>query len=200
MRADPRATVLFAIALLALSACGQEGPDEEADLATPPAEDQAADTDDAVADGVDAEEADAAQAEDDASGDEAGAATVDVASVELGDVLVDGEGFTLYVFDPDEQGESTCYQECASSWPPLVTDGEPQAGDGVEADLLSTTSREDGAEQVTYDGWPLYRWAGDDAPGDMTGHGVQDVWWVVAPSGEPVRDGSDGQEEPSSGY
>jgi predicted lipoprotein with Yx(FWY)xxD motif len=91
------------------------------------------------------------------------------------------------VFEPDAQGPSTCYDDCAASWPPLLTEDEPVPGAGIDDALLATAERDDGATQVTYDGWPLYHWAGDDTPGDTGGQGVGDVWWVVDPDGTPVR-------------
>ena len=72
--------------------------------------------------------------------------------------------------------------------------GEPQAGEGTDQALLGTITRSDGTMQVTYNGWPLYYWAQDKAPGDTTGQGVNKVWWVstptVTPSGPPRRDAS----------
>ena len=118
-------------------------------------------------------------------------AVVAVGSTDLGDVLVDDAGLTLYMFDPDEQGPSTCYDDCERNWPPLLTDGEPAAADGAEDGLLGTTERDDGSTQVTYDDWPLYYWAADNEPGDTHGQGVQDVWWVLEADGTPVRDGAD---------
>ncbi|NLE71392.1 MAG: hypothetical protein GX609_04755 [Actinomycetales bacterium] len=128
--------------------------------------------------------------DDGTAGDEgAAAATVALGSTDLGEVLVGPAGMTLYLYDPDAQGASTCYDQCAQAWPPLLADdGAPAAGDGVDAALLGTTERTDGGLQVTYDGWPLYYWAQDDAPGDATGQGVNDVWWVLDASGEPIRD------------
>lgn len=113
--------------------------------------------------------------------------TLGVAESELGSILVDAEGRTLYVFLNDSGGESTCYGECAANWPALATDGEPQAGEGVEASLLGTTEREDGTVQVTYNVMPLYYFAADEAPGDTNGQGVGDVWYVVSPEGEPIQ-------------
>lgn len=131
-----------------------------------------------------------ATADDGDDGSMMDAATVALGDTDLGEVLVGPDGRTLYMYDPDAQGESTCYDQCAQAWPPLVLDdgGEPSAGDGVDAMLLGTTERTDGSVQVTYDGWPLYYWAQDSAPGDATGQGVNDVWWVLDASGEPIRD------------
>jgi predicted lipoprotein with Yx(FWY)xxD motif len=114
-------------------------------------------------------------------------ATLAVASTSLGDVLVDADGMTLYLFDPDQQGASTCYDQCAQAWPPLTVTGDPVAGEGVDAALLGVTERTDGTRQVTYNEWPLYLWAKDAQAGDVTGQAVNDVWWVVDPAGEPVR-------------
>jgi predicted lipoprotein with Yx(FWY)xxD motif len=94
---------------------------------------------------------------------------------------------TLYLFDPDQQGASTCYDQCAQAWPPLTVTGDPVAGEGVDAALLGVTERTDGTRQVTYNEWPLYLWAKDAQAGDVTGQAVNDVWWVVDPAGEPVR-------------
>lgn len=109
-----------------------------------------------------------------------------------GEILVGPEGQTLYVFDQDTRGEgaSTCYDDCASNWPPLTVDGEPTTGESVTADL-TTFEREDGSAQVAADGWPLYYFAADESPGDTNGQGVGEVWWVLRPDGTPVRRGAD---------
>lgn len=115
-------------------------------------------------------------------------ATVQVAThPEYGEILVDSEGLTLYLFEQDTEGagSSTCSGGCAQAWPPLVVSGEPTAGEGVEA-ALSTFERESGETQVAAAGWPLYYYAGDEEPGDATGQGLNDVWWVLAPDGSAV--------------
>lgn len=116
----------------------------------------------------------------------AGAATVMTAESDLGTILVDGEGMTLYMFTNDTQdsGESVCEGDCLVAWPPL--EGEPTAGEGVDESLLGTIERSDGSTQASYNGWPLYYWAQDTAPGDVTGQGVNDVWYVLDPAGEPI--------------
>ena len=118
-------------------------------------------------------------------------AIVEVASSDLGDILVDPEGRTVYLFLNDTDGENTCYDDCEANWPPLVADGDPVAGDGVDASKLGTTERTDGTVQVTYGGMPLYHFAGDEAAGDTNGQEIGDVWYVVAPDGSPVEGGAE---------
>jgi predicted lipoprotein with Yx(FWY)xxD motif len=102
----------------------------------------------------------------------------------LGSILVDGDGNTLYLFTPDNQGESVCYDQCEAAWPPLVKDFA--ADDGVDASLLGIAPRTDGTDQVTYNGWPLYYFANDAAPGDVNGQGVNDVWYVLNAQGDGI--------------
>jgi predicted lipoprotein with Yx(FWY)xxD motif len=115
-----------------------------------------------------------------------------VADSSFGSILVDGDGNTLYLFMPDNQGESVCYDECEATWPPLVDDVQP--GDGIDAALIGSAARTDGSDQVTYNGWPLYYFANDAAPGDTNGQGINDVWYVVDPQGDPI-----GQPEAAAG-
>lgn len=111
----------------------------------------------------------------------------------LGTILIDGQGFTLYMYAPDNQsGTSKCYGPCAVEWSPLtIPSGDnPVAGAGVTASKLSTTHRKDGTIQVTYNGWPLYTWAEDMAPGQATGEGLDNLgglWWVLSPAGTPIE-------------
>ncbi len=112
---------------------------------------------------------------------------------EYGDILVGPEELTVYMFDNDTQGEgaSACHDDCAEAWPPLTVEDEPTAGEAVEADL-TTFEREDGTTQVAANGWPLYHFAEDQAPGDANGQGVGDVWWVLQPDGTPIQPQSSG--------
>lgn len=110
---------------------------------------------------------------------------IELATTDLGDILTSG-GRTLYVFTPDEAGPSTCYDDCAQVWPPLAADGEVMPAEGVDAALFGTTPRDGGGEQVTVDGWPLYFFASDAAPGDTNGQGVGGNWWVVGAEGQPI--------------
>ena len=114
-------------------------------------------------------------------------------NAELGSFLVGPDGMTLYIFTVDPAGESACTGQCAANWPPLtVAEGEePTAAAGVEG-TLDIYVRDDGSRQVLLDGKPLYYWAFDNAPGDATGHGVNNVWFVVsaASDGEVLRIGA----------
>jgi predicted lipoprotein with Yx(FWY)xxD motif len=103
----------------------------------------------------------------------AGAATISLAASKLGRILVDRKGQTLYLWQADTGPKSTRTGAWASAWPPLVTNGKPIAGAGLFASKLGTTTRRDGTTQVTYNGHPLYTFAGDTAPGQTNGEGNQ---------------------------
>jgi predicted lipoprotein with Yx(FWY)xxD motif len=116
--------------------------------------------------------------------------TVAVANSKLGDILVDGEGRTLYAFTKDQGDQSACSGECATNWPALT--GTATAGTGAQASLLSTATQASGTDQVTYDGKLLYHFAGDAKPGDTNGQGVGTVWFAVAADGELVKEKATG--------
>ena len=115
-----------------------------------------------------------------------GATTVAVASSQLGDILVDAEGRTLYAFTRDKGDQSACSGQCAANWPALT--GTATAGTGVQASLLSTALQANGDTQVTYGGRPLYYFAGDAKPGDTNGQGVGDVWFALTADGELAKE------------
>jgi predicted lipoprotein with Yx(FWY)xxD motif len=119
----------------------------------------------------------------------AGPATVGTTSGALGVYLVDGDGKTLYMYDPDEAapGTSTCYDGCATAWPPLLTTGAATSTGTAAADKLSTITRTDGSTQVVYGEYPLYYYAKDTAAGQTTGQAVGGKWWVVGADGEPIK-------------
>ena len=111
----------------------------------------------------------------------------------LGTVLVDGKGITVYMYATDVRGRpSRCYDICAVQWPPLVLPPgvtTPIAGPGIDAALLGTAPRTDGSTQITYNGWPLYLWPPDRAPGMATGQALTNaggLWYVLTPSGRPI--------------
>lgn len=117
-------------------------------------------------------------------------AVVALGKTALGSVLVDGRGRTLYLFETDKRGSSSCYVACATYWPPLTSSAKPRAARGVRAPLLGVTTRTDGKRQVTYAGHPLYTFIGDKRAGQTTGEGLTDfgaAWYVVAASGRAVK-------------
>ncbi|HEY8533256.1 MAG TPA: hypothetical protein VIL44_05175 [Micromonospora sp.] len=104
---------------------------------------------------------------------------------QMGRVVTDGEGFTLYRFDKDSNNPPTsnCSGECARIWPPVLTDGNPVLT-GIDPDKVGTITRQDGTKQLTLGGWPLYRYIGDEKPGQWKGQGVGGTWFVIAPDGK----------------
>ncbi len=101
-------------------------------------------------------------------------------NTKLGSILTDNQGMTLYVFKKDKAGESACSGSCAKLWPPLtVAEGaQPVAASRIPA-TLGQIERKDDTYQVTYNGMPLYRYAGDSKPGDTNGQGFNGLWSVV---------------------
>jgi len=119
----------------------------------------------------------------------AASTTVAVGKTNLGRILVDARGRSLYLFEQDKGMASTCYGACASIWPPLTVSGSPKAADGIAASKLGTTRRKDGKAEVTYNGHPLYYYAGDQKPGDTTGEGLNQFgapWDVLSTSGKGI--------------
>jgi predicted lipoprotein with Yx(FWY)xxD motif len=111
------------------------------------------------------------------------ARTVQVAETDLGEVLVNEDQHTIYLFKQDTGEDSTCTGGCAGTWPAVKSD-DPTAGDGVDETKLSTN--DDG--QVLYNGHPLYTYSGDQEPGDTNGQGIGDNWYAVSPAGEAMED------------
>jgi predicted lipoprotein with Yx(FWY)xxD motif len=121
-----------------------------------------------------------------------GAASITLANSDLGKILVNSNGQTLYLFQADKGSVSTCTGACASAWPPVITKGAPIASAGVSSAKLGTTRRSDGTTEVVYNGHPLYTFVGDSSPGDTTGEGNQGFgaeWDVVSASGNKIEDG-----------
>jgi predicted lipoprotein with Yx(FWY)xxD motif len=105
----------------------------------------------------------------------------------LGPVLVDAEGFTVYDFHKDKGTTSSCYGACAKVWPPVLTGGAPQTGEGASASAVGTTKRKDGTTQVTYAGHPLYTYEADKKPGEANGNDFSSFgaqWYALKGSGE----------------
>ena len=96
----------------------------------------------------------------------------------LGKILAGSNGMTLYTFKPDSANTSTCYNACASTWPPYVILGGPVAPSGLSG-KLGTAARTDGSKQVTYNSLPLYTYGGDRAAGDANGEGLGGNWFSI---------------------
>ncbi len=94
----------------------------------------------------------------------------------------------VYMFENDGEAKSRCYGGCAKAWPPVLTQGTPRAGRGVDTELLGTTRRRTGDRQVTYGGMPLYTYA-HEGSGQVLCHDVDlngGFWWVLGPDGKPL--------------
>jgi predicted lipoprotein with Yx(FWY)xxD motif len=121
-----------------------------------------------------------------------------------GNVLTNAAGFTLYTFQADKGSTSTCYGACAQFWPPVIGTAHLAAGQNINGHF-GTTTRKDGKTQVTYDGHPLYTYAGDTQPGQTSGNGInQDggIWNVIttaAGGGAGAGASSAPSSSPSSG-
>jgi predicted lipoprotein with Yx(FWY)xxD motif len=110
------------------------------------------------------------------------AATVQVATnAKLGRILVDANGMTLYVFAKDKPGVSACTGACVKLWPPLAAGGSVTLASGLPG-TLSVIRRSDGTSQIAYNGWPLYRYAGDQRPGETNGQGFRNIWFAAVPT------------------
>lgn len=101
----------------------------------------------------------------------------------VGTVLTDAHGMTLYHLTTESGGKIECTGSCAQTWPPVLASGSLPAASGALTGTFGTVKRPDGTMQLTYDGMPLYTYAGDSAPGQANGQGIQGVWFAVTPSG-----------------
>jgi predicted lipoprotein with Yx(FWY)xxD motif len=107
-------------------------------------------------------------------------------SVELGVILFDLSGHTLYTFGRDKGGTSSCYGACAKKWPPALTEGKPEGRGVVQAAKVGATKRKDGTRQLTYAGHPLYTFSGDGSA-YTNGNGVTAFggkWYAIRPNGQ----------------
>src|SRR3954467_15240671 len=115
--------------------------------------------------------------------------TVATHSGPYGTYLADSSGRSLYMFEPDKNGSSTCYGACAKYWPPLTSTSAAQSGNGIQQAKLSTTKRTNGATQITYAGHPLYYFAQDKSPGDTKGEGLNlsgGEWYLLSTNGTSI--------------
>lgn len=103
-------------------------------------------------------------------------------------ILTDANGMTLYYYMPDKgTGKVNCIGACLQNWPPLLLSAgatKPTGDKGVTG-MLGTVASPNGGMQVTYNGWPMYTWVKDKAPGDTTGQNVGGKWFVFTPDVPP---------------
>lgn len=126
-------------------------------------------------------------------------APVTTAESDLGPILVDAQGLSLYGFTEDGDGTPTCEGACADAWPPVVVDSA-DLPEGLDAEVFSVVERPDGTLQLKAGKWPLYTFAGDGAPGDINGQGSGDVWFLADPAGGLIKgDGASGDTSADDG-
>ena len=107
------------------------------------------------------------------------------AGSDYGDILWGPNRQAIYIWEREPSITPQCYGDCAVAWPPVLTTGEPEAGAGIDGALLGTTTRSDGAIQVTYNGHPLYYYA-NEGPGEVKCHNIVThggLWWVITANG-----------------
>ncbi len=138
---------------------------------TTPAEDSA--TDDSTTDDTEASE-------------EAAGAFITTSETDLGEILVDANGLTVYGFTSDTDGTPTCEGDCEAAWPAVTVDGD-ELPEGLDPAVFSLVDGVGGTKQLKAGEWPLYYFASDAAAGDVNGQGVGDVWFVVSPEGELIK-------------
>ena len=126
---------------------------------------------------------------------------VRVAKTSLGEILVNSQGRSLYLFKADRGSKSACTGACATAWPPLLATGNPTVGSGARRALVGTTTRSDGSRQVTYKGHPLYLFIKDTKAGQTNGEGVTAfgaAWFVLSPAGNQISSHPRGQSASAS--
>ncbi len=142
----------LAIAALVAGGCGSDSESGGEGAAPEPAAEAATEEPDRQSTTSDA------QARDEQPAAAKGTA-IKLADSQFGKVLFDRAGQAIYLFDKEKSDRSECYDDCAAEWPPVLTEGDPEAGKGIDEGLLGTTKRTDGTTQVTYNGHPLYFYA-----------------------------------------
>jgi predicted lipoprotein with Yx(FWY)xxD motif len=172
----PAVVVLALISLLAIAGCGSS-------------DNSGSGSGGAYGGGGETAEATATKPTSAESGSSAAVVSASTAG-DLGRVIVDSQGMTLYDFHKDKGTTSSCYGACAGVWPPVLTEGAPQAGEGASASMLGTTKRKDGTAQVTYAGHPLYTYTADKKPGEANGNDIDSFgaeWYALQGSGKEAE-------------
>lgn len=167
MRTKMMAVAVAASAALLVAACG--GDDDDTSSGTT--------------------QADTATTE--AASGSSSASVVGTGDTDLGEVLTDAEGLTLYGFTEDSPGSSSCEADCAAAWPPLQVDSAELPA-GLDAEAYSVIERSDGTFQLAANDMPLYTYGGDEAPGDVNGQGVGGSWFAVDGAGQLLQDAEAG--------
>lgn len=121
----------------------------------------------------------------DTSVDNSGDPFVKLADSAIGQILVDFDGNTLYLFTSDPPNTVTCTGGCASAWPPVFAPADFAVGEGLDKSLFTSVDGELGP-QLAYNGHPLYYFSGDAAAGDFNGQGSGEVWFVVDAAGNAI--------------
>lgn len=164
MSRSPALAVVAAIAAIALTACGAAGGADPYAGGAAPSVGSAPET----------------------LAPPAGTVLAANSTAQLGTVVIDGLGWTLYRFDDDtaRPPASNCAGDCATTWPPVLAEpGTPLTVDGIDQAAIGTITRADGGVQLTIGGWPVYRYAADSAPGATDGNGKGEKWFAVTPEG-----------------
>ncbi|MFJ3384618.1 MULTISPECIES: hypothetical protein [unclassified Curtobacterium] len=180
-----------AFAALALAGCSAGSPTSSGGGDTPSSASASAAPSSSASASSSASSSAGAYGTDDDGGDSGGHGADDgiaTAATSLGTIVVDGKGMTAYFYDEDVKGSgtSTCTGGCAAAWPAIESDAAKPAVSGVTGSVGTITGT-DGKLQVTVDGRPVYTYAEDAKPGDVTGQGVGGVWYVVNPDGTEQR-------------
>ena len=175
---------LLAAGLLVIAACGTDGEEGTSDTTVAGTDAPTTTAAEATTTAA-AEETTTSAAEEATTTAAAGAEGVHTADTDLGSILVDGDGFTLYLFTNDTEGTSNCNEGCIENWPAVP--GDTAIGGDLDASIFSTVTRADGSEQLAVNGLPLYRFTPDEAPGDVNGQGVGGVWFVVGADGNMIE-------------
>ena len=114
-----------------------------------------------------------------ASTSASGAVVASAEKAKVGSVIVDAQGRTLYHFTAEAQGVPVCTGACVGTWPPALA----SSASGLPKHVATIRRPDGGRLQLTYDGQPLYRYAGDRSKSDANGEGVGGQWYVVKAAG-----------------
>jgi predicted lipoprotein with Yx(FWY)xxD motif len=174
-----RALALIVAAGLVLAGCGSDDGGDATDDSSPSESASAAP-------GTDEPTTDGSATPSPTKKEPATGTVITTADSEFGEMLFDASGQAIYLFDKETSSKPDCYDACAEAWPPVLTEGDPQAQGAVGAGLLGTTKRTDGSTQVTYGGHPLYYYA-HEGKNEVLCHNVSEyggLWLVVTPRGE----------------